>query len=435
MKRFFNAVCFLILFYVTVPLPSVLAANEEVTVQTLFQLGSQRPVKLNMYGNQMQYVEEDNQTKIAVFYNNLAKAEATPLTSPMFDKRYGYITFIMQDGTSYSYYKSGFSIRKPSGEIIKMLYTIDDDEILKAMEKGSIQWSTFGSTAVTWYPTYDFVFKIGSNLFLKNYQANPVGIPKNLSRIYSGLDYSLKTQGIEIDKNPNVAPFIDAESGRTMVPLRCLSELLEFKVNWDEQTKEIMLEKDGFSIKINIGSKIAELRQRNDTSNNSENNFYYQYKLEMDTPPQIVHGRTFVPVRFVAEIFDSEVTWNEKTEGIYINLLNTNFANNIETFPLVNLDENQISLKTYNTNTLPYVQHFEGNLQLQAEIYNENNNRVLTLKQSEAQGTTRVFYPDEPDTFAVTDARLKTLPAGRYYADIKYGPEEKTTYRIFFDKE
>src|SRR5450830_327125 len=38
----------------------------------------------------------------------------------------------------------------------------------------------------------------------------------------------------------------------------------------------------------------------------------------VDTPPEIVNGRTFVPIRFIAETFGSTVTWLPETKGVTI---------------------------------------------------------------------------------------------------------------------
>jgi len=41
-------------------------------------------------------------------------------------------------------------------------------------------------------------------------------------------------------------------------------------------------------------------------------------KYILDAPPEIVNGRTFVPIRFIAEAFGAEVNWVEETKEIII---------------------------------------------------------------------------------------------------------------------
>jgi len=44
-------------------------------------------------------------------------------------------------------------------------------------------------------------------------------------------------------------------------------------------------------------------------------------KHAIDVPPLIIDGRTLVPVRFVSEAFDCNVEWNANTQTVYINSL------------------------------------------------------------------------------------------------------------------
>jgi hypothetical protein len=41
-------------------------------------------------------------------------------------------------------------------------------------------------------------------------------------------------------------------------------------------------------------------------------------QLSPDVPPQIINGRTMVPIRFVAEALGTQVTWNETTNSVLI---------------------------------------------------------------------------------------------------------------------
>jgi hypothetical protein len=43
----------------------------------------------------------------------------------------------------------------------------------------------------------------------------------------------------------------------------------------------------------------------------------------VDAAPEIVNGRTFVPIRFIAETFGSTVTWLPETRGVTITLGHT----------------------------------------------------------------------------------------------------------------
>lgn len=41
-------------------------------------------------------------------------------------------------------------------------------------------------------------------------------------------------------------------------------------------------------------------------------------EIKPDVPPQIINGRTMVPIRFIAELFGAEVNWNENSQTVFI---------------------------------------------------------------------------------------------------------------------
>ncbi|WP_425449815.1 stalk domain-containing protein [Dethiothermospora halolimnae] len=88
-------------------------------------------------------------------------------------------------------------------------------------------------------------------------------------------------------------PFINSDS-RTLVPARAVVEGLGKKVDWNGAKQEVIIEGEH---KLIIGSNII-------TSPNSITN--------MDTPAILKDGRTYLPLRFISEIFDYEVKYSFK---------------------------------------------------------------------------------------------------------------------------
>lgn len=103
---------------------------------------------------------------------------------------------------------------------------------------------------------------------------------------------------IELD----VAPII-ADGGRTMVPIRFLSETFGADVKWDEATKSVTVVNGEDKIVMTIGSLTY-------TINGEENT--------LDVPAQIIDSRTLVPVRAVLEAFGKKLYWNETNSIIAI---------------------------------------------------------------------------------------------------------------------
>jgi hypothetical protein len=100
------------------------------------------------------------------------------------------------------------------------------------------------------------------------------------------------------------APFV--EYGRTYVPLRIVSEQFGAQVNWNQDTRSISLIKGDTKIYMTIDSHKAVINDRT---------------IDLDAPPLLRNGRTFVPVRFVSEWLGGKVEWNERIKMILIEFL------------------------------------------------------------------------------------------------------------------
>lgn len=98
---------------------------------------------------------------------------------------------------------------------------------------------------------------------------------------------------IDGDDNTN-APYITNE--RCMLPLRFISEAFGAYVTWDDNTKTATIKDTNAEIKMTIGNLDYTLNGKEKTT---------------DTAPEIVKGRTFVPLRVAAEALGKNVKWND----------------------------------------------------------------------------------------------------------------------------
>ena len=92
----------------------------------------------------------------------------------------------------------------------------------------------------------------------------------------------------------DVAPVI--HNDRTLVPIRVITEALGGQVAWNEAAKEVTLTVNGKEIKMTIG-KVLE---------------------KYGVAPVIIGGRTFVPIRFVADELGAVTTWDDATKTVAI---------------------------------------------------------------------------------------------------------------------
>lgn len=114
-------------------------------------------------------------------------------------------------------------------------------------------------------------------------------------------------EGINIVINNNKietpdAPYIKEE--RTLVPLRLISENLGIKVDWDNESRQVVLKKGSDDILLPIQKDYYLVNGK---------------KVATDISGEIKNDRTFVPVRLIAELFDRDVKWDNKTKTVLIN--------------------------------------------------------------------------------------------------------------------
>jgi hypothetical protein len=92
-------------------------------------------------------------------------------------------------------------------------------------------------------------------------------------------------------------------NGRTLAPLRAISEALGAKVQWNASDRSIVITRGTSTIRLQIGSTAA--------LNNGA-------QVTLNAAPQIVNGRTLAPARFVGEALGARVTWDGANRQVNI---------------------------------------------------------------------------------------------------------------------
>ncbi len=121
---------------------------------------------------------------------------------------------------------------------------------------------------------------------------------------------AVRVNGILVEF-PDAGPFIDS-NGRTMIPVRFVAERLGADVSWEQAGKTAYIEKDGIVIAVTIGDSALRVTQNGNTET-----------TVMDTEAVLRDGRTYVPIRFVAEALGAYVDWSDtyRTVGIWSEVL------------------------------------------------------------------------------------------------------------------
>ncbi len=128
----------------------------------------------------------------------------------------------------------------------------------------------------------------------------------------------------EIDIGRGTKPIV--MNGRTLVPIRAIIEAFGGTVDWDGGTQTVLLTIEDDTIKLVVDSNTAYLNDNAET---------------LDVAPTVINGRTMLPIRFVAERFNLNVSWDQNTQRVKIdNKHNTENFDTIEN-NAVNVKEEQ----------------------------------------------------------------------------------------------
>ncbi|WP_019639679.1 copper amine oxidase N-terminal domain-containing protein [Paenibacillus fonticola] len=129
----------------------------------------------------------------------------------------------------------------------------------------------------------------------------------------------VNTKEVVLDQKPII------KNGRTLVPLRFISEYLGNEVKWDPQKKVVTIaysiENMNYTVTLPIGQKTAA---------KTSSSYLYEYskedvlRVQSDVPSQIINGRTVVPLRFAGELLGIDVRYDYQNKDIYVSSLGVN---------------------------------------------------------------------------------------------------------------
>ncbi len=159
-------------------------------------------------------------------------------------------------------------------------------------------------------PFYETVFVTvkNGNFYFISYQRD------DLSNHFNDIAYlldsvSFESGEIKIEINgsriyPDSAPMLIAD--RTLVPIRAIAEAMDYFVGWNEENQLVTLESiyDGTILQFVIGSDVAYKN--------------YTEEILLDVPAIEIGGRTYLPLRAVAEAMDAYVNWNDPEKTVEI---------------------------------------------------------------------------------------------------------------------
>lgn len=117
--------------------------------------------------------------------------------------------------------------------------------------------------------------------------------------------YTITTkEGKQITKSMQngEAPFMS--NGRTMIPVRYASEALNASVEWNPAVREVIVKKDGVTVRLPLNSQYAIYSDGS--------------KADMGAKTVQRNGRTYVPVGALGRVLDATVTWDSSSQTAII---------------------------------------------------------------------------------------------------------------------
>lgn len=101
----------------------------------------------------------------------------------------------------------------------------------------------------------------------------------------------------------DVIPYVTASTGRTMIPLRMVTEAMGGTAEWDQATQRVTVRLGEKYMQMTIGRIEAEANGR---------------PVTIDQPPLLWLNRTMVPLRVVVEAFGAQVAWDGQIQRVDI---------------------------------------------------------------------------------------------------------------------
>lgn len=111
-------------------------------------------------------------------------------------------------------------------------------------------------------------------------------------------DLNINGNSVKMDAEPRYA------EEKTMIPIRIVAEALGAKVDWDEAAQSVIVCDENTRICIPLSSYYAVIDNA--------------WALDLGASAFIAGGRTYVPLRVIAETLGAEVWWESRTMTITI---------------------------------------------------------------------------------------------------------------------
>ena len=285
----------------------------------------------------------------------------------------------------------GENCKNAEGSRGKVVFTVGDDYLTTNSKDGQYE------NKVEQFPSAPMTFEIGEEIYISSYyfgrmleiktrftedmkialitinnqKEQSANAPEYSGHIFV---YSYPNEEMEIRLDSKTMPFtdkpfIDAD-GRTQIPVREFCEQLGYSVTWIPDIQKVLI------------STVTEEESKTNGGAGGDNfNFIIgerQYTIngtnyDMDTKPQIVNNRTYVPLRYLAEAMNYYVDYNPTSPaqldmGYGVSVMNS-YLGHGKDLVMQEMEIDESNLLKSGDEAYPVPQHQEGSMYIIKNAY------------------------------------------------------------------
>lgn len=222
------------------------------------------------------------------------------------------------------------------------------------------------------------------------------------------MNVSVEGEAVYFDQPPVIS------GGRTLVPIRAVCEKIGATIKWDVSTRTTTVSKGDKTLSLQIDNQLMQVSGG--------------APVHLDVPPQIINGRTLLPIRAVVENLGYELIWNAANQTLSIEqkgAIIVDKLENTQAYGIGNWAEiSSVHQFSYKAEGIAYAYVDKNQLKITTP------NKMVTLEMkypilgdiiSDEDGNFYVIWGKENDT---QDATIETIFISKYSPE---GQELKTT--------
>ena len=149
--------------------------------------------------------------------------------------------------------------------------------------------------------------RINAAKYATNWPYEKYGDAEYIEHVLRYYHNDIEYLGAKVRINGELVEFKDQypliDGNYTLVPVRGVSELLNADVDWDQRSMTVSIKYGSKTVTLTIGSDIAYINGKS---------------VRLEAPARVLNDRTMVPLRFIMEIFDADVDWEQDTRTVLI---------------------------------------------------------------------------------------------------------------------